>query len=74
MLNEQQLEDLCVGWFQETGWRFAHGPDIAPDSDRPERSRLPPGDPARSLLAALARINPHIPPARWSRLHTHCRR
>ena len=31
MLNEQQLEDLCISWFQETGWRFAHGPDIAPD-------------------------------------------
>lgn len=29
MLNEQQLEDLCIGWFQETGWQFAHGPDFA---------------------------------------------
>lgn len=32
MLNEQQLEALCLGWLQEIGWRFAHGPDIAPDS------------------------------------------
>ena len=31
MLNEQQFEDLCLGWFQEAGWRFAHGPDIAPE-------------------------------------------
>ena len=38
MLNEQQLEDLCLGWFQETGWRVAHGPDIAPDSHAPERT------------------------------------
>jgi hypothetical protein len=25
MLNEQQLEDLCIGWFQETGWRLFMG-------------------------------------------------
>lgn len=38
MMNEQQLEELCLTWLQEAGWQFAHGPDIAPDSDRPERS------------------------------------
>jgi hypothetical protein len=36
MLNEQQLEQLCLDWFQEVGWRFAHGPDIAPDSSAPD--------------------------------------
>ncbi len=30
MMNEQQLDDLCIGWFQEAGWQFVHGPDIAP--------------------------------------------
>lgn len=38
MMNEQQLEDLCIGWFQETGWQFVHGPDIAPDADSSERA------------------------------------
>ena len=38
MLNEQQLEDLCIGWFQQTGWQFAHGPDMAPEGDQPERA------------------------------------
>jgi type I restriction enzyme R subunit len=38
MMNEQQLEDLCIGWFQETGWQFVHGPDIAPDATNPERA------------------------------------
>ncbi|AGX88594.1 type I restriction enzyme-like protein [Candidatus Symbiobacter mobilis] len=38
MLNEQQLEDLCIVWFQETGWQFVHGPDIAPDGANPERA------------------------------------
>ena len=63
MLNEQQLEDLCLGWFQETGWRFAHGPDIAPDSSAPERTDYRQVVLRERLLRALARINPHLPPA-----------
>ncbi|MCX0433231.1 type I restriction endonuclease subunit R [Aeromonas veronii] len=63
MLNEQQLEALCLGWFQETGWRFAHGPDIAPDSSAPERTDYRQMVLRERLLAALARINPHMPPA-----------
>ncbi len=63
MLNEQQLEDLCIGWFQQTGWQFAHGPDIAPEGDRPERADFRQVVLRGRLLAALARINPQIPAA-----------
>jgi len=63
MLNEQQLEDLCIGWFQQTGWQFAHGPDIAPEGDRPERADFRQVVLRDRLLAALARINPQIPAA-----------
>jgi len=63
MLNEQQLEDLCIGWFQLTGWRFAHGPDIAPEGSRPERADFRQVILRERLLAALARINPQIPAA-----------
>lgn len=63
MLNEQQLEELCLGWFQDAGWRFAHGPDIAPDSSAPERTDYRQVVLRERLLTALARINPHIPPA-----------
>jgi type I restriction enzyme R subunit len=63
MLNEQQLEELCWGWFQEAGWRFAHGPDIAPDSSAPERTDYRQVVLRERLLAALTRINPQIPPA-----------
>ncbi|MBG0875056.1 type I restriction endonuclease subunit R [Burkholderia sp. 9777_1386] len=62
MLNEQQLEELCLGWFQETGWRFAHGPDIAPDSSAPERTDYRQVVLRERLMTALARINPHIAP------------
>ena len=63
MLNEQQLEDLCIGWFQQTGWPFAHGPDIAPEGARPERADFRQVVLRERLLAALARINPQIPAA-----------
>ncbi|MEY2837807.1 MAG: hypothetical protein RJB60_106 [Pseudomonadota bacterium] len=63
MLNEQQLEDLCLGWFQEAGWHFAHGPDIAPDSNTPERTDYRQVVLRERLLAALARINPYMPQA-----------
>ena len=61
MMNEQQLEDLCIGWFQETGWQFVHGPDIAPDGANPERTDYRQVILRDRLLTALARINPHIP-------------
>ncbi|MCX8521268.1 MAG: type I restriction endonuclease, partial [Rhodoferax sp.] len=63
MMNEQQLEDLCIGWFQETGWQFLHGPDIAPDTTSPERADYRQVLLRDRLLGALARINPHIPTA-----------
>ena len=63
MLNEQQLEELCLNWFQQVGWRFAHGPDIAPDSSVPERTDYRQVVLRERLLAALARITPQIPAA-----------
>ncbi|MDD1621899.1 MAG: type I restriction endonuclease subunit R [Methylococcaceae bacterium] len=61
MMNEQQLENQCIAWFQETGWQFVHGPDIAPDGATPERADYRQVILRDRLLAALARINPHIP-------------
>ncbi|GLK90009.1 type I restriction endonuclease subunit R [Pseudomonas turukhanskensis] len=63
MLNEQQLEELCLSWFQQVGWHFAHGPDIAPDSSALERTDYRQVVLRERLLAGLARINPQIPAA-----------
>ncbi|MFB2828682.1 type I restriction endonuclease subunit R [Aeromonas jandaei] len=63
MLNEQQLEELCLVWFLETGWRCAHGPDIAPDSSAPERTDYRQVVLRERLMKALTRINPHMPPS-----------
>ena len=61
MMNEQQLEELCIGWFQETGWQFARGPDMAPESSSPERADYRQVVLRDRLLRTLARINPLIP-------------
>jgi len=71
MMNEQQLEDLCIGWFQELGWQFVHGPDIAPEGLRPERfdyrqvilrdrPRLHHGLLRRQAAAAARDEEPHV--------------
>jgi type I restriction enzyme R subunit len=62
-MTESDLEQLALAWFQDAGWDYLHGPDIAPDSDTPERSDyrqvLLPGQ----LRAALYRLNQAIPEA-----------
>ncbi|CAD84293.1 MULTISPECIES: type I restriction endonuclease subunit R [Nitrosomonas] len=63
MITEQKLEDTAVGWFAELGWPHANGPEIAPDGDQPARTDYRQVVLREHLLAALARINPHIPAA-----------
>lgn len=69
-MNETDLENLSLEWFAETGWQTAHGPDIAPDREQPERSDYREVLLEGHLLQALRRINPGIPePALDSALH-----
>ena len=39
MINEDQVEQLAIEWFQELGYEYIHGYDIAPDSQAPERTK-----------------------------------
>ncbi|MEJ5207187.1 type I restriction endonuclease subunit R [Denitratimonas sp. CY0512] len=61
MITEQQLEEAAIGWFGELGWSYANGPEIAPDGDNPARTDYRQVVLRERLLAALTRINPHIP-------------
>lgn len=61
MLTEDQLEQLCLDWFQQTGWDVVHGPDIAPDGDTPKRSSYSDVVLRGPLQDALVRLNPHLP-------------
>ena len=61
MITEDQLEQLCIDWFKETGYEYAYGLDIAPDGDTPERRDYRGVVLEGRLLQQLQRINPHIP-------------
>lgn len=61
MFSEDQLEQLCISWFQDCGWQYFNGSNIAPDGQNPARSDYRHVVLRDRLLSALTRINPHIP-------------
>lgn len=61
MLTEDDLEQLCLGWFAEQGWEIYHGPDIAPDGSNPQRASYHDVFLTPVLNACLQKINPHLP-------------
>jgi type I restriction enzyme R subunit len=61
MITEDQLEQICLEWFREGGYEYAFGPDIAHDGETPERIDYRQVVLAGRLLAAMQKINPHIP-------------
>ncbi|MGM3189601.1 type I restriction endonuclease subunit R [Dickeya dadantii subsp. dieffenbachiae] len=63
MITEQELENYGISWFQELGWQHAQGSNIAPDGENPARTDYRQSVLHERLLAALTRINPHIPTA-----------
>lgn len=63
MITEDQLEQLCLNWFQEIGYDYVCGYDIAPDAVTPERADYRQIILPTRLLSALQKINPHIPVA-----------
>jgi len=62
-LDEAQLEIAVCDWLkaEPLGWEYAHGPEIAPDGDIPEREDWGDVVLAGRLQDALERINPSIP-------------
>ncbi|MCC5848039.1 MAG: type I restriction endonuclease subunit R [Verrucomicrobia bacterium] len=76
MINENQLEQHAIQWFQDTGWSYVHGKDIAPDLESDPLSprerdgvRVPQRIDYREvvlkgrLASAIARLNPGLPSA-----------
>ncbi len=60
-ITEDHLEQLCLDWFRAGSYAYAYGPDIAHDGDTPERSDYLQVVLVGRLLAAMQKINPHIP-------------
>ena len=59
--TESHVEQATLDWFQELGYSYAFGPDLAFDGTRPERESYEQAFLSDRLKAALARINPAIP-------------
>jgi len=62
-MTEDQLEQEALGWLSELGYTHLYGPDIAHDGDNPERGSYREVLLGMRLRAAVARLNPQIPPA-----------
>jgi type I restriction enzyme R subunit len=62
-MTEDQLEQECLAWLADVGWRHRYGPDIAPDLDAPERDNYRQVLLLARLRAAVAALNPAVPPA-----------
>ena len=62
-MTESELEHLALKWFQDTGWDYRAGLDIAPDSDAPERRDYRQVLLQSELRAALTLLNHQTPTA-----------
>ena len=61
MITEDQLEQLCLEWFQSIGYDFVSGYNIAPGEPAAERLDYRQVVLKERLLERLQTINPHIP-------------
>lgn len=60
--TETHVEEAALAWLSELGYEFKHGPDIAPESDAPERMSYGEVILDKRLQTAVEQLNPHIPP------------
>ena len=62
-LTESAIEDYAINLFEQQGYSYVYGPDIAPDTAIAERQRYDEVLLVGRLEKALSRINPTIPKA-----------
>lgn len=60
-VTESVVEQAALAWLEATGWRVAHGPDVAPGTLMAERADYREVVLAQRLRDALARLNPNLP-------------
>ncbi len=60
-ITESEIESYAIELLEAHGYYCAYGPDIAPDSDRPERASFEDVILPERLKTAVSRINPAIP-------------
>jgi len=60
-LVESDVEDVAIEYFQELGYQYRNGGDIAPDMLQAERTSYKECHLPQRLLSALSALNPTIP-------------
>jgi type I restriction enzyme R subunit len=60
-MTESAIEKLTIELLEQQGYHYVPGPDIAPDSETPERSSFEEVLLVERLKNAVARINPSVP-------------
>jgi type I restriction enzyme R subunit len=60
-INESDIEKFAIVLLERQGYQYIYAPDIAPDSDTPERDRFEDVLLLERLRKAVGRINPGIP-------------
>ena len=60
-ISENAIENFCIELLEKQGYEYIYAPDIAPDSDNPQRSNFEDVLLSSRLTDAIARINPTIP-------------
>lgn len=61
LLNEQDLENYCMKYFEEIGYQTAYGPDILPDSFNPLRQSIKEPFLPVIIKNKLKELNPNAP-------------
>ena len=60
-ITESEIEKFAIELLEKQGYQYIHGPDIAPDSEKPERASYEDVILLEKLKTAVTRINPLIP-------------
>lgn len=61
-IAESEIEQFAIELLEHQGYHYVYAPDIAPDSDTPERNRFEDVLLLDRLRTAVSQINPNIPP------------
>ena len=61
LITEEQVELQSIEWFQELGYQYKDGYEIAPEGVNPERDNFRQVFLEERLKSALIKINPDIP-------------
>ena len=69
IINENTIELAFIDQMVDKGFVFHQGPDIAPDSDNPQRKNFDSVVLENELLKAIERLNPEVPSSAINEAH-----